>query len=60
MTRTVTSIETLDLEIAVAYIALGVARGAWEHCPSGENDRRVAEAAAAVDALLDERLDAAA
>ncbi|MGY1642239.1 hypothetical protein ACI782_14110 [Geodermatophilus sp. SYSU D00703] len=60
MTRTVTSIDTLDLEIAVAYIALGVARSAWAHCPSGENDRRVAEAVAAVDALLDERLDAAA
>ncbi|MGY1593962.1 hypothetical protein ACI789_01960 [Geodermatophilus sp. SYSU D00965] len=59
MTRTVTSIDTLDLEIAVAYIALGVARSARAHCPSGENDRRVAEAVAAVDALLDERLDAA-
>jgi alpha-D-ribose 1-methylphosphonate 5-triphosphate synthase subunit PhnG len=60
VTRTVTSFDMLDLEIAVASIALGVARSAWDHCPSGENDRRVAEAAAVVDALLDERLDAAA
>ena len=59
MTRTVTSVEALDLEIAVAYIALGVARSAEAHCPSGENARRVAEAEAAVDALLDQRLAAA-
>jgi hypothetical protein len=59
MTRTVTGIDTLDLEIAVAHIALGVARSSWDHCPSGENARRVADAEAAVDALLDERLDAA-
>ncbi|RBY80599.1 hypothetical protein DQ238_08465 [Geodermatophilus sp. TF02-6] len=59
MTRTVTRIETLDLEIAVAYIALGVARSAETRCPSAENTRRVAEAEADVDALLDQRLDAA-
>ena len=59
MTRTVTSVETLDLEIAVAYIALGVARNASAHSPSAENARRVAEAEADVDALLDRRLTAA-
>jgi hypothetical protein len=59
MTRTVTSIEALDLEIAVAYIALGVARSAAAHCPSAENARRVADAEADVDALLDQRLAAA-
>ncbi len=59
MTRTVTSIATLDLEIAVAYIALGVARSAAVHSPSAENARRVAEAEADVDALLDRRLTAA-
>ena len=59
MTRTVTSLDDLDLEIAVAYIALGVARSAEAHCPSAENTRRVAEATAAVDALLDQRLAAA-
>jgi hypothetical protein len=58
MTRTVTSIETLDLEIAVAYIALGVARSAAAHSPSAENARRVAEAEADVDTLLDRRLAA--
>ena len=59
MTRTVTSIDDLDLEIAVAYVALGVARSSEVHCPSAENVRRVAEATAAVDALLDLRLAAA-
>jgi hypothetical protein len=59
MTRTVTSLDDLDLEIAVAYIALGVARSSAEHCPSAENARRVSEAEAAVDALLDDRLAAA-
>ena len=59
MTRTVTSIEALDLEIAVAYIALGVARSAAAHSPSAENARRVADAEADVDALLDQRLAAA-
>jgi hypothetical protein len=59
MTRTVTSIEALDLEIAVAYIALGVARSAAAHSPSAANTRQVAEAEADVDALLDQRLAAA-
>ncbi len=56
MTRTVTSIEALDLEIAVAYIALGVARSAFTRCPSAANERRVADAVADVDRLLDARL----
>ncbi len=60
MTRTVTSVEALDLEIAVAYIALGVARSAEARCPSGENAWRVTEAEADVDALLDQRLASAA
>ena len=59
MTRTVPSIEALDLEITVAHIALGVARSAAARSPSAENARRVAEAEADVDALLDERLAAA-
>jgi hypothetical protein len=60
MTHTVTSLDDLDLEIAVAYIALGVARSAEAHCPSAENARLVEEARASIDALLDERLAAAA
>ena len=60
MTRTVSSLDDLDLEIAVAYIALGMARSAEAHCPSGENTRRVTEAEAAVDGLLDQRLAVAA
>jgi hypothetical protein len=59
MTRTDTSVETLDLEIAIAHIALGVARSAAARSPSAENARRVVEAEADVDALLDERLAAA-
>ncbi len=59
MTRTDTSVETLDLEIAIAHIALGVARSAAARSPSAENARRVTEAEADVDALLDERLAAA-
>ena len=59
MTRTVTSIEALDLEIAIAYIALGVARSAAARSPSAESVRRVVEAEADVDALLDRRLAAA-
>ena len=59
MTRTDASVETLDLEIAIAHIALGVARSAAARRPSAENARRVAAAAADVDALLDERLTAA-
>jgi hypothetical protein len=60
MTRTVTSLDDLDLEIAVAYIALGVARSAEAHCPSAENARLAEEARASIDALLDERLATAA
>jgi hypothetical protein len=53
------STEEIDLAIAVAYVALGVARSAEAHCPSAENAQRVADAVAAVDALLDQRLAAA-
>jgi hypothetical protein len=60
VTRTVTTVDDLDLEIAVAYIALGVARSAEAHCPSAANARLVEEAESSVDALLDERLAAAA
>jgi hypothetical protein len=51
--------EEIDLAIAVAAVALGAARRAEERCPSGENAQRVAEAVAAVDALLDRRPTAA-
>ena len=49
----------IDLAIAVAAVAVGEARRAEMRCPSGENAQRVAEAQAAVDALLDQRLAAA-
>jgi hypothetical protein len=58
MSPTVTSLDQIDLDIAVAYIALGAARHAFEHCPSGENAGAVDRAEAAVNNLLDARLDA--
>ena len=58
MSSRVTSIDELDLEISVAYIALGGARHLFGRCPSAENQRRVDEAEAAVDSLLDLRLAA--
>jgi hypothetical protein len=56
MSPSVTSIDELDLEISVAYIALGGARGVWSRCPSAENERRVDEAEAEVNRLLDQRI----
>jgi hypothetical protein len=55
MSPTVTSLDQIDYDISVAYIALGVARGSFERCPSSENARAVDEAATRVDRLLDER-----
>jgi hypothetical protein len=52
--------EEIDLAIAVAAVAVGAARRAEARCPSGENAQRVADAVAAVDALLDRRLALAA
>ena len=60
MSSSVTSVDELDLEISVAYITLGGARTAFTRCPSGENERRVADAVAEVDRLLDLRLVARA
>jgi hypothetical protein len=56
MSPTVTSIDQIDLEIAVAYIALGSARHAFERCPSGENARVVDSAENSLNDLLDARL----
>jgi hypothetical protein len=56
MSPIVTSVDEIDLEISVAYIALGSARGRFDRCPSGENQRRIDEAAAEMDRLLDQRL----
>ncbi len=56
MSPSVTSIDEIDLEISVAYITLGGARSLFSRCPSAENQRRVDEAEAAVNSLLDARL----
>jgi hypothetical protein len=58
MSPTVTSIDQLDYDISVAYIALGVARGSYDRCPSGENAEAVDNAERSVDRLLDERFAA--
>jgi hypothetical protein len=55
---TVTSTDEIDLEIAVAYVALGAARTSVTRCPSGENQRRVDEAEGALNRLLDARFAA--
>jgi hypothetical protein len=56
MSPIVTNVDEIDLEISVAYIALGSARGRFDRCPSGENQRRIDDAAAEMDRLLDQRL----
>jgi hypothetical protein len=58
MTTTITSLDQIDLEISIAFIALGAARSAFTHCPSGENARAVDEAESALNRHLDARLDA--
>ncbi len=55
MERSITAIENLDLEISVAYLTLGVVREVWIRCPVAENQRRVDEAEAEVNRLLDRR-----
>ena len=57
MSPTVTSLDQLDYDISVAYIALGVARSSYTRCPSGENARLVDRAESEVDRLLDRRLE---
>jgi len=55
MSTSVTNLDLIDLEISVASIALGGVRTRWVRCPTGENERRVEEAQAEVDRLLDLR-----
>ena len=60
MSPTVTSLDQIDFDISVAYIALGVARSSWGRCPSAENARAVDAAESRVNHLLDERFAAQA
>jgi hypothetical protein len=60
MSASIISVDELDLEISVAYIALGGARQRFLRCPSAENEERVVAAEAEVDRLLDQRLAASA
>ena len=59
MSPSVTTIDEIDLEISVAYIALGGARGVWNRYPTAVNARRVDEAEAEVNRLLEQRLTVA-
>jgi environmental stress-induced protein Ves len=59
MSPTITALDEIDLDISIAYIALGAARTAFTHCPSGENQRAVDEAESALNRYLDARLAAA-
>jgi hypothetical protein len=56
MSASIISVDELDLEISVAYIAVGSARGRFARCPSGDNQLLVDQALAEVDRLLDQRL----
>jgi hypothetical protein len=58
MSTTVTSLDQIDLDISIAYIALGAARTAFDRCPSGENALAVDEAEGALNEQLDARLEA--
>lgn len=56
---TTSDLDRLDSDITVASIALGAARASYARCPSAENARLVDRAVAAVDRLLDDRLELA-
>ena len=56
MSPTGISLDQIDLDIALAFIALGVARSTHLRCPSPENAVAVEHAECAVDGLLDARL----
>ena len=58
MSPTVSTIDQLDCEIAVAFIALGVARTSFDRCPNAENAEAVGAAETSVDRLLDQRFAA--
>lgn len=58
MSPTATTLEQLDCDISIAYVALGAARRSWHRCPSPENQRLVDEAEGSVNRLLDERFAA--
>ena len=58
MEQDITCIESLDLEISIAYITLGGAREVWTRCPVAINQQRVDAAESEVNRLLDRRLAA--
>ena len=58
MSPTITSLDQIDYDISVAYIALGIARGSFDRCPSAENARAVDQAESSVNRLLEERFAA--
>ena len=59
MSPTITSIDQIDYDISVAYIALGVARASFSRCPSGENAQLVHEAEGTVKRKITSDTEAA-
>ena len=60
MSPTGMSLDQIDIDISIAFIALRVARSTHARCPSPENAVLVESAESAVDGLLDARLVARA
>jgi hypothetical protein len=56
MSPSTTALDELDLEISVAYIALGSARNLCTRSPNAQNEGRVGAAEAELNRLLDQRL----
>jgi hypothetical protein len=55
MATIVDRLDQLDHRISCAYVALGVARMSWDHCPSADNTRLAQEAEDRVNELLEQR-----
>ena len=58
MSTTAISLEQLDTDISLAYVALRIARSTYQRSPNAGNARLVADAEGIVDRLLDERFAA--
>lgn len=51
-------VQSIDAETEISAVLLRAARAAYDRSPNAENARRLADARADVDRLLDERLAA--
>jgi hypothetical protein len=55
MSATVVSLDQLDADISVAFVALRDARRSRDRSPNAANERLVADAESSLNRLLDER-----